>query len=60
MWQTCLSFYKVALKHPERLKNNLFVKFVGNGEQGIDAGALRYAFFSLCLDEAKSVCLKER
>lgn len=45
--------------HPERLKKNLF-KFVGNGEQGIDAGALRYAFFSLCLDEAKSVCLKER
>lgn len=40
------------MKHPERLAKNLFVKFVGSGEMGIDVGALRNEFFSLCLDEA--------
>lgn len=52
VWCICLGFYKTALKHPERLAKNLFVKFVGSGEMGIDVGALRNEFFSLCLDEA--------
>ena len=32
-------------------KKNLCVKFVGSGESGIDAGALRNEFFCLCFDE---------
>ena len=52
VWCICLGFYKTALKHPERLAKNLSVKFVGSGEMGIDVGALRNKFFSLCLDEA--------
>ena len=52
VWCICLGFYKTALKHPERLAKNLCVKFVGSGEMGIDVGALRNEFFSLCLDEA--------
>ena len=52
VWCICLGFYKAALKHPERLAKNLSVKFVGSGEMGIDVGALRNEFFSLCLDEA--------
>ncbi|XP_028408827.1 uncharacterized protein LOC114531418 [Dendronephthya gigantea] len=51
LWCLCLSFYKIALKHPDRLSKNLCVRFVGSGEMGIDAGALRKEFFSLCLDE---------
>ena len=51
LWCICLAFYKLALKHPERLKKNLCVKFVESGESGIDAGALRNEFFCLCFDE---------
>ncbi len=51
LWCICLAFYKLAIKHPERLRKNLCVKFVGFGESGIDAGALRNEFFSLCFDE---------
>ncbi len=40
------------MKHPERLVKNLSVRFVGSDEMGIDAGALRNEFFSLCCDEA--------
>ena len=52
VWCICLGSYKTALKHPERLAKNLSVKFVRSGEMGIDVGALRNEFFSLCLDEA--------
>lgn len=52
VWCICLGFYKNALKHPEKLAKNLCVKFVGSGELGIDVGALRNEFFSLCMDEA--------
>ena len=52
VWCICLGFYKLALKHQERLAKNLSVKFIGSGEMGIDAGALRNEFFSLCCDEA--------
>jgi hypothetical protein len=41
LWCICLAFYKLAMKHTERLKKNLCVKFLGFGELGIDAGALR-------------------
>ena len=51
LWCICLAFYKLAIKHPERLRKNLCVKFVGFGELGIDAGAVRNEFFSLCFDE---------
>ena len=34
VWQTCLSFYKVALKHPERLKKNLLSLLV-MGNKGL-------------------------
>ena len=52
IWCICLGFYKTAMKHPERLVKNLSVRFVGSGEMGSDAGALRNEFFSLCCDEA--------
>lgn len=53
VWRACLGFYKVAIKHPERLRNNFYVQFVETGEKGIDGGALRVEFFSMCLKEAR-------
>ena len=53
VWCACLAFYKVALKHQERLNRNLFVKFIDSGENGIDAGALKNEFFSICLEEGR-------
>ena len=53
VWHACLGFYKVAIKHPERLRNNFYVQFVETGEKGIDGGALKVEFFSICLKEAK-------
>ena len=46
-----MGFYKAAIKHPDRLKRNLCVKFVDSGELSIDTGPLRNEFFSLCFEE---------
>ena len=51
--RACLGFYKVAIKHPERVRNNFCVQCVETGEKGIDGGALRAEFFSICLKESK-------
>lgn len=47
IWNKAKSFYKVSLKHPERLKKNLMVRFAG--EEGIDGGALRNEFFEVVM-----------
>ena len=36
-------FYKACLHQPSRLKGTLCIEF--NGEEGIDAGAIKYDFF---------------
>ena len=53
IWRSCLAFYKMGLKDTDRLKKNLFVEFIGSGEQGIDCGALKLEFFNLCMEEAR-------
>ena len=50
-WMAVLSFYKGALRKPEKLKKCLTVTFVNSGEQGSDAGALKKEFFENSLRE---------
>ena len=51
VWKCALTFYKLAMKCPERLSRTLFVEF--QNEEGIDGGALRLEFFELVLQEIK-------
>lgn len=43
IWRSAKPFYKTALHSPSRLRQNLCVQF--EGEEGIDAGALKIDFF---------------
>ena len=45
-------FVQDSIEASRETCKKLSVKFVGSGEMGIDVGALRNEFFSLCLDEA--------
>ena len=43
LWRTALGFYKNSARRPERLLHDFCIEF--EGEEGIDAGALRNEFF---------------
>ena len=49
LWRSALSFYKNCLHHPERLFYELRIEF--EGEEGVDAGALRREFFQCLMKE---------
>ena len=45
-----MTFYKNALAKPKKVKRELIVEFIGTGEVGVDAGALK-EFFQATLNE---------
>lgn len=47
IWRTALGFYKQCMKDPDQLRREVRIEF--DGEEGIDAGALRNEFFELLL-----------
>ena len=49
VWRGALLFYKKALCNSDILRNNLTVSF--NGEDGLDAGAIKAEFFEMLLKE---------
>ncbi|PFX24444.1 hypothetical protein AWC38_SpisGene10962 [Stylophora pistillata] len=49
IWKRALTFYKQAMGEPYKLKQRLSIGF--DGEEGIDAGALRVEFFCEVLQE---------
>ena len=49
IWRKAKAFYKNAINIPERLLRNLVVEF--EGEEGIDAGALKGDFFEEVVNE---------
>ncbi len=51
LWRDALTFYKTNMGDKQKLFQKLFVTF--EGEDGIDAGALKIEFFTLVFNEAK-------
>ena len=51
LWDTSMTFYKNALAKPKKIKRELIVEFIGTGEVGVDAGALKKEFFQATLNE---------
>ena len=51
LWDTSMTFYKNALAKPKKVKRELIVEFIGTGEVGVDAGALKKEFFQATLNE---------
>lgn len=49
LWRTALGFYKNCLVMPDRLRRELRIEF--DGEEGVDAGALRAEFFQILIKE---------
>ena len=49
IWRIALGFYKRCMKDPEQLRRELRIEF--EGEEGVDAGALRNEFFEILLRE---------
>ena len=49
LWRSALSFYKNCIHNPERLLYELRIEF--ENEEGVDAGALKCAFFECLLTE---------
>ena len=49
LWKSALSFHKNCLHCPERLFYELRIEF--DGEEGVDAGALRQQFFQCLMKE---------
>ncbi len=52
IWRKAKSFYKLAMNSPDRLQKNLVVEFIG--EEGIDAGALKYDFLEAVIRNVTS------
>ena len=49
LWRNAACFYKNCLHHQERLSYDLHIEF--QGEEGIDAGALKCEFFECLMKE---------
>ena len=49
LWSRAVAFYKGMKRNPKRFKRQLVVEF--EGEEGVDAGALRSTFFELLIRE---------
>ena len=53
LWNAVLQFYKTAKHNPDKMKSKLNVEF--EGEDGIDAGAIKGTFFELALSEGDQI-----
>ena len=51
-WIDIFKFYKKSLSKPEILRKELCVSF--KNEEGLDGGAMKIEYFSLCLNEVKA------
>ncbi len=49
IWRGALVFYKKAFTNSDKLRKNLNISF--NGEDGLDAGAIKAEFFEILLKE---------
>ena len=58
IWRIALGFYKRCMKDPEQLRRELRIEF--EGEEGVDAGALRNEFFEILLREMNELLFEGR